>query len=153
MVTQTPIRTLILILALLVAAPASAQSHARANVASNVTVYSAIGFDTLHSLRADDRSVALACQGIRLGVTIGVAEILKRTISKDRPDHSDRKSFPSMHTGVAMASAGWRWSIGVPLAVSTGGLRIAAKKHDYVDVLAGAGIGYLSRVVGPCDQP
>lgn len=142
----------LLLALLLIAAPVSAQSRT-ADVASNVAVYSAIGLDAVHSFQSADRSDAFLCQGIRLGSTIAVAEVLKRVVQKDRPDHSDRKSFPSMHTGVAMASAGWRWSIGVPLAIGTGGLRIAANKHDYIDVLAGAGIGYASRFLGPCEKP
>ena len=51
--------------------------------------------------------------------TAGVTYALKYSIRKDRPDHSDRHSFPSMHTATSFAG----------------------KKHDGWDVLAGAAIG------------
>jgi membrane-associated phospholipid phosphatase len=151
-------RVLILLSCLVIATPAAAQNafawpeskQPIAETASNIAVYSAIGLDTLHSWRSPDRSNAFACQAIRLGVTIGTAELLKRVVHKERPDGSDFKSFPSMHTGVAMASAGWKWQVGIPLAIGTGVFRMGANKHDIVDVLAGAGIGYLSSHVGPC---
>lgn len=48
--------------------------------------------------------------------TAGVTYALKYSIRKDRPDHSDRHSFPSMHTATSFAAAafiqrryGWKW--------------------------------------------
>ena len=65
--------------------------------------------------------------------TAGVTYALKYSIRKDRPDHSDRHSFPSMHTATSFAAAafiqrryGWKW--GLPAYVLW-------------DVLAGAAIG------------
>lgn len=144
---------LTVVLVLAIAAPAAAQNRFAwpteqrpiAETLSNITVYTAIGLDTLHSWRSPDRSRAFSCQAFRLGFTVGTAEILKRVVHKQRPDGSDFKSFPSMHTGVAMASAGWRYEIGIPLAIGTGAFRMGANRHDIVDVLAGAGIGFLSQ--------
>ena len=50
--------------------------------------------------------------------TAGVTYALKYSIRKDRPDHSDRHSFPSMHTATSFAAAafiqrryGWKWGL------------------------------------------
>lgn len=152
---------LVFALILAFAAPAGAQStfgawpepqRPIADTASNIVVAAQIGIDTIHGWRSSDRSTAFACQAIRLGVTIGAAELLKRIVHKERPDGSDFKSFPSMHTGVAMASAGWNFRIGIPIAAGVGALRMGANKHDWKDVLAGGAIGYFAHTLGPCDQ-
>lgn len=42
-------------------------------------------------------------QGALAGVTtLGVTYALKYIVKKDRPDHSDNHSFPSMHTSVSL---------------------------------------------------
>ena len=93
-------------------------------------------------------------QGLKQGAfsalaTAGITYALKYSVKKDRPDHSDRHSFPSMHTATSFASAafiqrryGWKW--GLPayvLSAYVGWSRIYGKKHDGWDVLAGAAIG------------
>ena len=45
-------------------------------------------------------------QGALSGVTtLGVTFALKYLIKKERPDHSDNHSFPSMHTSVSFTAA------------------------------------------------
>lgn len=93
-------------------------------------------------------------QGLKQGVlsgatTIGLTYALKYIIKKDRPDHSDLHSFPSMHASTSFAAAafiqrryGWRW--GLPsyiLSSYVGWSRVYGKKHDWFDVAAGAVIG------------
>lgn len=89
-------------------------------------------------------------QGALAGITtVGITYGLKYLIKKDRPDHSDRHSFPSMHTATSFAAAafiqrryGWKW--GLPayvLSTYVGWSRVYGKKHDCWDVLAGAAIG------------
>lgn len=89
-------------------------------------------------------------QGALAGVTtIGITYALKYAVHKERPDHSDNHSFPSMHTSTSFAAAtfiqrryGWKW--GLPsYIVSTyvGWSRVYGKKHDWWDVAAGAVIG------------
>lgn len=47
-----------------------------------------------------------AKQGLFTGVTtLGVSYLLKFTVKKDRPDHSNRYSFPSAHTSLLFANA------------------------------------------------
>ena len=56
-------------------------------------------------------------QGALAGVsTIGMTYALKYLIKKERPDGSDKHSFPSMHTSVSFTGAafiqrryGWKW--------------------------------------------
>ena len=93
-------------------------------------------------------------QGLKQGVfsgitTLGVTYALKYAVKKERPDHSDFHSFPSMHTSVSFAAAsfiqrryGWKW--GAPayaLSAYVGWSRVFGKKHDWWDVVAGAAIG------------
>lgn len=93
-------------------------------------------------------------QGLKQGVfsaisTAGITYALKYLVKKDRPDHSDNHSFPSMHTATSFAAAafiqrryGWKW--GAPayiLSTYVGWSRVYGKKHDGWDVLAGAAIG------------
>jgi membrane-associated phospholipid phosphatase len=144
---------------LLAAAPVSADEprpfrwsghHALAGHLSDAVVAAAIAADTAASWRSEHRGRAFGCQALRLGLVTGVTAVVKRTVHRTRPDGSDRMSFFSGHTATAMASAGWRLEVGVPIAVGAGYLRMAADKHYLTDVLAGAAAGWLvSRVCQP----
>jgi membrane-associated phospholipid phosphatase len=84
--------------------------------------------------------------------------LLKNATDRERPDGSDRESFPSGHTSRAFAYAAASrrnleatqlargWQIGLTagfetLAIGTGWARIEAQKHYPSDVLAGAALG------------
>lgn len=95
-------------------------------------------------------------QGVFSGITtLGVTYALKYAVKKERPDHSDFHSFPSMHTSVSFAAAsfiqrryGWKW--GAPayvLSTYVGWSRVYGKKHDWWDVAAGAVIGTASSYI------
>ena len=95
-------------------------------------------------------------QGVFAGATtLGVTYALKYIVKKDRPDHSDNHSFPSMHTSVSFTAAafiqrryGWKW--GLPayvLSTYVGWSRVYGKKHDWWDVAAGAAIGVGSSYI------
>lgn len=81
--------------------------------------------------------------------TLGATYLLKYTVKKQRPDMSDDHSFPSAHTSILFANAGfvqrrYGWKFGAPayvLATYVGWSRTFAKKHDWWDVAAGAAIG------------
>jgi len=118
-----------------------------ADAIGTVGVSAQIGADTFASWRSANRRSAFLHQGCRLGLAFGVSELLKRAIPEDRPDGSDRQSFPSMHTALASASAGWQWSAGVSLGAFVGASRVGANKHHWGDVLAGAGLGALAQWV------
>jgi membrane-associated phospholipid phosphatase len=93
-------------------------------------------------------------QGAKAATTTFLTvEGLKRLVSKERPDQSDKRSFPSGHTALAFAAAGYidrRYGTQRPLlaplayglATTTALSRVKAEKHFAADVLAGALIGW-----------
>ena len=81
-----------------------------------------------------------------------MVQTLKYTIRRDRPDHSNDKSFPSGHSASAFATAtvlhrNYGWKVGVP-AYAIGGYvalaRMAWNRHHATDVVMGAGFGIAS---------
>lgn len=92
-------------------------------------------------------------QGALAGVSsVGTVFLLKELIGKERPDKSDTKSFPSMHSAVSFTGAafiqkryGWKWGITAYAAAGfVGWSRVYGKKHDWWDVTAGAVLGVAS---------
>ncbi len=89
---------------------------------------------------------------LTLGSTFVAAEALKSLVHAKRPDGSGNDSFPSGHTAIAFASARFfdkRYAPeSSPLLYAAAGLtalaRVKADKHYTKDVLAGAGLGYVS---------
>ena len=79
----------------------------------------------------------------------GAAYGLKRLLPEERPDRSDRQSFPSGHAAVSFAAAAtlenrYGWRAGIPafiVASFVGAGRVEARKHHWYDVVAGAAIG------------
>lgn len=88
-------------------------------------------------------------------LTAGVTYGLKYGVNKQRPDMSNDNSFPSGHTSTTFHSAGYihrrygfKYSIpAYALAGFTAASRIDSKKHDILDVLAGAAIGLGSNLL------
>ncbi|SHI64125.1 PAP2 superfamily protein [Hymenobacter daecheongensis DSM 21074] len=86
----------------------------------------------------------------------GVTSNLKRICREPRPDNpTDFSSFPSSHTSEAFMAATllheqfgktnpWISVGGYAVATATGAMRILHNKHWITDVVAGAGIGFLS---------
>ncbi len=80
-----------------------------------------------------------------------LTEGLKRIVREKRPDGSARNSFPSGHATAAFAVAtmqanyhpqqAWLWYGGAALIAAS---RVKLKRHYVWDVLAGAGVGYLT---------
>lgn len=119
--------------------------------ARNGLIIAALG---LPLAQEDCKSFPLKCDGftdaaLTLVVTGAATSALKETIPEERPDSSDRKSFPSGHTSISFAAAATLhkrngWEIGVPahvVAAFVGVARVKAKKHFTHDVLVGAMIG------------
>jgi membrane-associated phospholipid phosphatase len=90
--------------------------------------------------------------------TTSLTALLKNATDRERPDGSDRESFPSGHASRAFAyaaasrrnldatrlSRGWRIGLSAgleTLAIGTGMARIEAQKHYPTDVLVGAALG------------
>lgn len=113
---------------------------------STGAVVTSIAIDTRESWTSPDRKKAFQCESMRIGMATGAAIALSRLVPRERPDGSDRASFPSRHTALAAASAsGWRFGLG--LTIGTGYGRMAANKHYLSDVLVGGLIGGLTHLV------
>lgn len=79
----------------------------------------------------------------------------KKFVAEERPDGSNKKSFPSGHAATAFATAHfmykeyhseniWLGLAGYPFAVFTGVYRVINNRHWVTDIVAGAGIGIAS---------
>ena len=105
------------------------------------------GVPAKHALRE-----RILLTGTAFATMTAVAGGLKLAVSEERPDGSDRRSFPSGHAARAFMGAelvrseyGWGWGAGAyALATGIGVLRVAGDHHYTHDVLAGAAIGVLS---------
>ena len=81
-----------------------------------------------------------------------LVQALKYTVRRDRPDHSNDKSFPSGHAASAFATATvlhrhYGWAVGGPAYVLGGYValaRMAWNRHHASDVVMGAGFGIAS---------
>lgn len=88
-------------------------------------------------------------------ITEAITFSLKLGVNKQRPDMSNDNSFPSGHTSTTFHSAGfihrrYGFKYSIPaylLAGFTAASRIDSKKHDILDVLAGAAIGLGSNLL------
>ncbi len=83
---------------------------------------------------------------------LAATQVLKSTISKERPNGEDDDSFPSRHVSVAFQGASFihkRYGLrsSIPAYVGAGFVaytRLEADEHDATDVLAGAALGIAS---------
>ena len=90
-----------------------------------------------------------------VGVGFALKTGLKKMIKEERPDHSDKESFPSGHATMAFAAARsidkefrkesiWIPIAGYAAATAIGVERVASDRHHWYDVVAGAGLGIAS---------
>ena len=99
-------------------------------------------------------------EGLKQGALAGVTTVaatyaLKYIVQKERPDGSNKLSFPSSHTSISFTGAafiqrryGWKWGVPAYLVSSyVGWSRVYGKKHDWWDVAAGAAIGIGSAYI------
>lgn len=81
-------------------------------------------------------------------LAVGVTEALKYSVNERRPNGGEH-SFPSAHTSIAFAGAGYLdarygWKVGLPfevLATVVGFARVHTRDHHWYDAVAGAAIG------------
>ena len=81
-------------------------------------------------------------------LTVGATEGLKYAVDERRPN-GGKHSFPSGHTAIAFAGAGYLqarygWQIGLPAELFAGLVgysRVHTRDHHWYDVVAGAAIG------------
>ena len=147
-------QVLFFILCLLLPASATGQrlevtgARKKARTAGDVLLFAAPAAGIATTLALKD------WQGLKQGsftalTTVGTTLALKYLIHKERPDHSDDHSMPSMHTAVTFTAAtyigrryGWKWSIpAYAVSAYVAWSRVYGKKHDWWDVVAGAALG------------
>ncbi|MEZ5286099.1 MAG: phosphatase PAP2 family protein [Vicinamibacterales bacterium] len=122
------------------------------NVAGSFLVQTGAAFGTwaVGKMSGSERTEALGSDLIRAQiVSQAVVQGIKFTTRRQRPDASNRHSFPSGHTASAFATASvierhYGKKIGLPayaFATYVGLARLSANKHHISDVVMGAGIG------------
>lgn len=87
--------------------------------------------------------------GLSLGVTEAATYGLKHAFPEQRPNGRGDRSFPSGHTALSFASAGYLqerygWQVGLPataVATLVGIARVQSHDHHWYDVVAGAALG------------
>lgn len=97
----------------------------------------------------------LTANGLAGGLTVGLSQILRQTVSEARPDGSDNNSFPSTEAALAFMGATmlsreyghispWVTIGGYTAATGTQMLRVGHNAHWMNDIFMGAGIGVVS---------
>ncbi|MBX2923170.1 MAG: phosphatase PAP2 family protein [Chitinophagaceae bacterium] len=110
----------------------------------------AAGIKGRHNFR--DRTILYATSQL---ISAAFVVPLKHIVQEERPDGSNKRSFPSGHTATAFSSAQfmfreyrgshfWLSISGYSFAIFTGVYRTLNDKHWVGDVMAGAGFGILS---------
>ena len=97
----------------------------------------------------------LVANGLAAGLTVGLSQTLRWSVTEERPDGSNTNSFPSMHASLAYMGATilsreyghispWITIGGYAAATGTQMLRIKHNAHWMNDIFMGAGIGVVS---------
>jgi len=147
-------------LSLCVTGPAAASDHSWhtvADVGVAGLVVTAFGASTLEKDWQGDKELALS-----LGATAAEAYALKHVFPEQRPNGRDNRSFPSGHTSIAFAAAGYLedrygWQAGLPaaaVATLVGVARVRSHDHHWYDAVAGAALGgatalIITKPIGP----
>ncbi len=101
----------------------------------------------------------LAADAFSIGLVTAVTRVIKPLAKEERPDGSDRHSFPSGHTATAFMCATmlhkeygylspWVGFGAYTVAAATGVMRMMNNKHWMSDILAGAGFGIMGTEFG-----
>lgn len=118
--------------------------------AASVYALNLAGVKGKHNFK--DRTIILGMATLFMATSVNT---IKYTARVDRPDKSNRNSFPSGHTAVAFMGAEFMWQeykdvsiwygiAGYTIAAGTGAFRVYNNKHWVGDVAFGAGLGILS---------
>jgi membrane-associated phospholipid phosphatase len=125
------------------------------NLLGQFTFQVAAGFATYGIAKSvhNQKAAAVGRDIVRAQVlSQALVQTVKHTVRRERPDGSNKASFPSGHSASAFATATvlqrhYGWKIGVP-AYALGGYislaRMAWNRHHATDVVMGAGFGIAS---------
>ena len=88
-------------------------------------------------------------------IASGAAKLLKRVVPEERPDGSDRRSFPSDHAAETFAAAATldgefgaaAGAVGLAAATFVAGARVGANRHHPRDVAVGAVLGVVAAAI------
>ena len=97
----------------------------------------------------------ITSNGIALGLTVGLAQMLRWNVREERPDGLGSNSLPSVHASLAYMGATvlsreyghispWITIGGYTVATGTQMLRVGHNAHWMNDIFLGAGIGVVS---------
>ena len=118
----------------------------------SLSVYALNAFGIKGKNNFKDRTIILGTASLIMGSTVTG---MKKLTSIERPDGSNKFSFPSGSTAIAFMGAEflyqeykdvsiWYGISGYLVATGTGFLRMYNNRHWFTDVVTGAGIGILS---------
>jgi membrane-associated phospholipid phosphatase len=113
-----------------------------------------MGAEARHNIR--DRTFIMATAYLMEALSVRITKV---TTQIERPDGSNKHSFPSGHTATAFVGAHilfreyknvspWTGVAAYGVATATGVMRVLNKKHWASDVIAGAGVGILCAEIG-----
>jgi len=84
-------------------------------------------------------------------MTYALTNGLKYAVRRERPDHSNRRSFPSGHASMTFASAtvlqrhfGWKGALAYPFASYIAASRLHENRHFLSDVIFGGAVGLVA---------
>lgn len=131
----------------LIAAPVRAGTHGwvtASNIGRDALVAAALGIPAVQQDWEGDLQA-----GASVVLSGGLSYGVKHAFPEERPDHSDRRSFPSSHSAESFAAAAslenrYGWRVGAPafaLAAVVATARVEGRKHHWYDCVAGAAIG------------
>lgn len=97
----------------------------------------------------------ITANGLAIGLTVGLSQTLRWSVTEERPDGSGMHGLPSMHASLAFMGATvlsreyghishWITIGGYAAATGTQFLRIGHNRHWMNDIFLGAGIGVVS---------
>jgi membrane-associated phospholipid phosphatase len=141
-----------LVVALAVSWPSSAALAKNSDIetAGNAAKFALPVAGLVLNIVHDDAEGALQLGASLLGA-YGTSRLLKEIVREERPDKSGMDSFPSASTASSFAAASsiqarYGWNYGLPayaVAAFVGYSRVAADKHHWHDVAAGAALGWV----------
>ncbi len=114
--------------------------------------------DSLSAVRGNTAAVAVEAASA-VAVNVGITELLKNTVHKERPDCSGNDAFPSRHTSWAFtmsavlsnqfySSCPWVPPATQAIASGIALQRLHAGRHSGTDIAAGMAIGCASAELG-----